>query len=148
MQEHHAESALTDAATDGKGQRVAKQALVEVEFLALFFSLQGELTEQGFLVNTNAHRTEFNAAVQRRIPNKQVAVQPEEAALVGRAPVVVVRSSVVVYLPVREFATYSYNKYGSISLANEVLALLRSLVGIKLQELFAMNEVDIFGQIG
>ena len=130
MQKYHAESALTDATTDGEGQRVAKQALVEVEFLTLFFSLQGELTEQGFLVNTNAHRTEFDTSVQRRIPNKQVAVQPEEAALVGCAPVVVVRSSVVVHLPVRELAAYTYNKYGSISLADEVLALLRSLVGI------------------
>ena len=51
-------------------------------------------------------------------------------------------------LAVRQFAAYTYYKYGSVFLADSVLALLRREVGVHLQQVFAMNEVYLFGKEG
>ena len=51
-------------------------------------------------------------------------------------------------LAIRQCTAYTYYKYGTVSLTNSILALLRRLVGIHLQQLVGMDEVNLLGQEG
>ncbi len=55
MEQHHAETALTDTATNGKGQLIVQQLLMEIQFLALLLMFYLELAQQGFLIDTDTH---------------------------------------------------------------------------------------------
>ena len=56
MEQHHAETALSDTAADGKRQTIVEQLLVEIELFALLLVFEFQLTEQALLINTDTHR--------------------------------------------------------------------------------------------
>ena len=49
-------------------------------------------------------------------------------------------------LSIAQLATDSLDEYGTILLADGILTLLGSLVGIHIQQLLGMNKVNLFGQ--
>ena len=55
VEQHHAQSALPDTASDTQRQLSVEQLTVEVELLAVFLALEGQLAQQGFLVYADAH---------------------------------------------------------------------------------------------
>ena len=55
VQQHHAETALSDTATYRQRQLVAKKLLMEVELFALLLALNLQLAQQAFLINTYTH---------------------------------------------------------------------------------------------
>ena len=81
MQHYHTETALTNTTTDTQWQLVVEQLLMEEQFLAIFLALKLKLTEQTLLVDTDTHRTQFKAATENRIPDKDITVQASLAIL-------------------------------------------------------------------
>ena len=96
VQQHHAEAALPYAATDAEWQLSVEQLLVEIQFLACLLACNFKLAQQGFTVNTYAHRREFDRAFKQGIPYQDVAVQPPAAVTVLGCPVVIVGRAAVV----------------------------------------------------
>ena len=59
MKQYHAQTALTDTATNAQRQLVVQELLMEVKLLSILLALQLKLTQQTLLVNTDTHRTEL-----------------------------------------------------------------------------------------
>ena len=75
VEEHHAETALADTATDTQGQFVIQQLLVEIELFALLLSLDLQLAQQTLLIDADTHRRQFERTAQNRIPDQDVTIQ-------------------------------------------------------------------------
>lgn len=146
MQQNHTETALADTATNAQWQLAAKQLLVEIEFLAVFLAFQLQLAQQTLLVHTNTHGTQLETSAQYRIPDQDIAIKTWQTILSHRTPVIVVGSSAIMLLSIAQLATDSLDEYGTILLADGILTLLGSLVGIHIQQLLGMNKVNLFGQ--
>ena len=117
---------------------------MEVQFLAVFLSAESQLTQQGFLIHTDAHGRKLYRAVQYVVPNQQVAVQARESGVrVDGTVVIVVRGTVIVLLTVAQFASDTDDEYGTIFLGDGMLPFLRSKVRILLHQFFRMDKVDV-----
>ena len=119
---------------------------MEIQAPAVFLSLQGQLTLKCLLVHSHAHTAEFYASAQDGIPYEQVTIEPLESILVGCTPVIIVGSTQVMFLAIREVASYTHHEHSTIFAADKVLALLGCLVGIHAQEFLAMDEMNLLGQ--
>ena len=64
----------------------------------------------------------------------------------SRRPIVVVSSTAVVLLAIRQASADANHKYRTHLLADGILALLRREGGVALQQLLGMNEVNLLGQ--
>ena len=147
VQKDHAQTALPDTSTYAQRQGALQQTAVEVEFLAVSLALEFQLVHERILVHADTHGGQLYAPFQNGIPDEQVAVQSQETVGIGRAPVVIVRGTVVVRFAVGKFASDADDEHGSVLLANQVLALLGGLVGVHLHEFLAMYEVYLLGQV-
>ena len=90
VEQHHAETALSDTATDTQGQFVVQQLLVEIELFALLLSLDLQLAQQTLLIDADTHRRQFERTAQNRIPDQDITVQTRTTIFGNGAPVVIV----------------------------------------------------------
>ncbi len=142
LQHHHAQSALANTATNAQWQLVVQQLLVEIELLSILLTLNLQLSQQALLVHTNTHRAKLKGATKHRIPNQDIAIQSTLAILGNRVPIIIVGSSAVVLLAIRQLSANTLQEHGTILLADSILALLRTKVGIHLQQILSMNKMD------
>lgn len=93
----HAKARLSNTATDAQRERALYEATMEVEFEAVLLAALLELVQKGFLVHSDAHRTELYGAVEHIVPHEEVAIQSEISAIGGKRRIVVVvgRSHIV-----------------------------------------------------
>ena len=54
---------------------------MEIEASALFLLLDGKLAEETLFVDTDAHRREFEGALEGGVPDEDVAVEPRQSVL-------------------------------------------------------------------
>lgn len=134
VEQHHTETALTDTTTDTQWQLVVQELLVEIELLSIFLAFQLQLAKQALLVNTDTHRAQLEASAQNRIPDQDITIQSLLAILGYGAPVVIVRSTSIMLLSIAQLSADTLYKYGTIFLADSILALLRSLVRIHVEQ--------------
>ena len=146
MEQYHAQTALTDTATNAQRQLVVQELLMEVKLLSILLALQLKLTQQTLLVNTDTHRTELETATQNRIPDEDITIQSHLAVLSHGAPVIIVRSSAIMLLAIAQLAANALYKYSAILLADCILALLRRKVWIHIEQILRMNEMNILRQ--
>ena len=119
---------------------------MEIELPTVFFARQLQLTQQTFLVHTDSHGRQFHRTAQYRIPNQDVTIQSHEAIRVRCRPIIIVWSTTVMRLTIRQLSADTDNKDGSIGLGNQILTLLYGLVRIHTQQLLGMDEVNLLGQ--
>ena len=110
MKQYHTQTALTDTATNAQRQLVVQELLMEVKLLSILLALQLKLTQQTLLVNTDTHRTELETATQNRIPDKDITIQSHLAVLSHGAPVIIVRSSAIMFLAIAQLAANALYK--------------------------------------
>ena len=146
VQQHHAETTLTDTATNREWQLIVQQLLVEIQFLALFLIFYGQLAQQTLLIDTYTHGRELERASQYRIPDQDIAIQTSQTVLAYCRPVIIVWCTTVVLLAIRQLATNTNHEDSAILLADGILALFRCLVRIHLEQFFSMNEVNLLRQ--
>src|SRR5574344_98500 len=146
MQQYHAQTTLSDTATDTQRQFTFQQLFVEIQFFSFLFSLNGELTKQGILIHTYTHRRQFESTVKYRIPNQDITVESHLAVLCYRRPVIIVGSPTVVLLTITHLTADTHHEHSTVFLAYLILTLFRRKVRIHLQQVFAMYEMNMFGQ--
>ena len=88
-QQQHAQPGLSNAAAHGIGQLAAQQRLVEGQGAAVVAAGGRKLAVQAFGVDADAHGGHLVGALERGVPEQQVAVH---------GPVVIVRGAAVVGL--------------------------------------------------
>ena len=120
VEHDHAQSALSDTATNAQRQFAFEKLAMEIELLALFFAFYLQLAQQRFLVHTDTHGTDLERAAKYRIPDEDVAVEACLAVFCHRRPVVVVGSAAVVLLSVGELSADTFHKHGTILLTEEL----------------------------
>ena len=146
VEQHHAETALTDTTTDTQWQLVVQELLVEIELLSIFLAFQLQLAKQALLVNTDTHRAQLEASAQHRIPDQDITIQSLLAILGYGTPVVIVRSTAIMLLSIAQLSADTLYKYGAIFLADSILALLRSLVRIHIEQILRMDKMNLLWQ--
>lgn len=143
VEEHHAETALSNTAADREWQFAFEEALVEVKRGAIFLASELELAEKSLRIDTDAHRRELHGTVENRIPNEQIAIETEETILILGCPVIVVRSAEIMLLAIAKLATNAHDEHGAMLLADGILALLRSHVRVHLTQLLRVDEENV-----
>ena len=146
VEQHHTETALTDTTTDTQWQLVVQELLVEIELLSIFLAFQLQLAKQALLVNTDTHRAQLEASAQHRIPDQDITIQSLLAILGYGTPVVIVRSTAIMLLSIAQLSADTLYKYGTIFLADSILALLRSLVRIHIEQILRMDKMNLLWQ--
>ncbi len=146
MKQYHAQTALTDTATNAQRQLVVQELLMEVKLLSILLALQLKLTQQTLLIDTDTHRTELETATQNRIPDEDITIQSHLAVLSHGAPVIIVRSSAIMLLAIAQLASDALYKYSAILLADFILALLRRKVWIHIEQILRMNKMNLLRQ--
>lgn len=137
------QAALAYATANAERQLSVEQLLMEEQLLAFFLSFKFKLAEQALLVYADTHGTKLEAVSKHRIPYKDVAIESCLAVLGNRRPVVIVRSTAIMFLSVAELSADTLNKYGTILPTDSILTFLRSLVGIHVEEVLAVNEMYV-----
>ena len=96
MEQHHAKTALPNAAAYAQRQLAGQQFFVEIKLFAALLSCNLQLPQQCLLVYTYAHRRKLYGTVKRRIPYQDVTVKTVAAVAVRCSPVVIVGRAAVV----------------------------------------------------
>ena len=135
-QQQHAQTALADAAADGVGQLAVQHSLVEGQLAAVVAAGGGELAVHALGADADAHAAQLVAALQRLVPEQQVAVQ---------IPVVVVGGAAIVGLAALEGSTDLHQEGGAVLLDDGILPLLRGQVGVLILQLLGGDEGDVGG---
>ena len=135
-QQQHAQTALADAAADGVGQLAVQHSLVEGQLAAVVAACGGELAVHALGADADAHAAQLVAALQRLVPEQQVAVQ---------LPVVVVGGAAVVGLAALEGSADLHQEGGAVLLDDGILPLLRGQAGILILQLLGGDEGDVGG---
>ena len=135
-QQQHAQTALADAAADGVGQLTVQHGLVEGQLAAVVAAGGGELAVHALGADTDAHAAQLVAALQRLVPEQQVAVQ---------IPVVVVGGAAVVGLAALEGSADLHQEGGAVLLDDGILPLLRGQAGVLILQLLGGDEGDVGG---
>ena len=107
---------------------------------------QTQLAQQGLPIDTNTHRREFDRPIQHMIPHQQVAIESHLSILGHRTPVVIVRCTAVVSFAIAQRTTDTDDKDGTIGACDGILPLFRCQVGILLQQVIGMDEMDLCRQ--
>ena len=113
LQEEHAETALTDTATDRGRQLARQQGFVEGQLRALHATTDLQLPQQRLRTDTDAHRRQLKRAAQHLIPEDDVAIQAPEAIDVECAPIVVVWRAAIVLLAVAQLVADANDEDGA-----------------------------------
>ena len=119
---------------------------MEIELLSIFLAFQLQLAKQALLVNTDTHRAQLEASAQHRIPDQDITIQSLLAILGYGTPVVIVRSTAIMLLSIAQLSADTLYKYGAIFLADSILALLRSLVRIHIEQILRMDKMNLLWQ--
>ena len=115
-------------------------------FAFVIFAGQAELSFERLGRHPNPHRRNLVGRLQHGVPEDNIAVEPLEARIVGRGPVVVVGRTTVVRLAVRELTPDTDNKDRPILLRHTVLTLLGGQGRVFPGQLFGVEEGNLLGQ--
>ena len=55
VQKHHAKTTLSNTTTNGEGQTVVEQLLVEIQLFAFLLMLKLQLSQQALFIDTDTH---------------------------------------------------------------------------------------------
>ena len=125
-QQQHTQAALADAAADGVGQLTSQHCLVERQGAAVIAARHGQLLVHALRADADAHAAQLVAALQRVIPEQQVAVQ---------IPVVIVRGAAVMGLAAAQGCTDLHQEGGAVLLDKGIFPLLRGQIGVLILQL-------------
>ena len=81
--------------------------------LAILRLASGQLAQQRLSIHTDTHGRELQRAVQHRIPHQEVSIQPDLSVLSHRGPVVIVRRTAIVLLPIAQWRTNTWGTSGA-----------------------------------
>src|SRR5574344_429227 len=119
---------------------------MEVELFALLFAFQFQLAQQTLLIHADTHGTQFERAVQYRIPYQDITVQTSLAVFSYRAPVIIVRGATVMLFTIAQFASDADYEHSAVFLADSILTLFRRLIRIHLQQVLTVDESNLLRQ--
>ena len=125
----HAQARLADAAADGAGECTREQFLVEIEFLLVFFTPEGQLAQQGGFVDADAHAGHLECLFENRVPQEDVTVQARQPVFARRAPVVVVGGAAVGGTAVGKRSADADDEHGLVLLWETVPGTGRAAAG-------------------
>ena len=131
VEEKHAESALTDAASDGVGELAVEEHAVECERCFFGTTAQFKLVAQRLGAHAYAHRGDFKGDVEHMVPEEDVAVE---------GPVVVVRGASVVAVPAFESLADLHEEYRLMGAQEGGLPLAGGEVRIQVLQLLGGDE--------
>ena len=120
---------------------------MEIERATRLLSAFAQLPFQGFAIDADAHRREFESATEHVIPHQQIAVQTGQTERRGRGIVVVVGGTQIVRLTVAERTADADDEHGALLAHDGIFTLLGGERGIKLAQRFGVDEGNLFGQL-
>ena len=144
MEKEHAETGLSDTATDGLRELSIQQSLMPVEILSLFRITDLKLLKKGGSVYSDTHAGKLKVLPSYLIPDDDISVKAMVAIDSWSRPVVIVWSTA----RVRRISITDSNKENStLFLCQLIFPFLRTLIRPHGLRLFCVNEGDFFRKI-